>query len=142
MKPKWFHTSFFMIKVAAALIFDEYGNFLIAERADGSLAGKWEFPGGKIEEGETENEAVVREIMEELGVQVVTEKIVGVFSHAYPDREVELILIQCFLSEDQKIISDGSHSSHAWVALSDCEKYDFAPLDREIVEFLNQANTK
>jgi len=129
-----------MIRVAAALIFDKQGNFLIAERAHGKLAGKWEFPGGKIEAGETEEQAVAREIQEELGISVAPKKIVGVFSHTYAEQEVELALVRCSPFDDsQKIISDGSHAAHAWVQFSDCENYDFAPLDHEIVDFLKQA---
>lgn len=128
-----------MIRVAAALIFDSQGNFLIAERAHGKLAGKWEFPGGKIENGETEEEAVVREIQEELGILIVPEKVAGIFSHTYAEQEIELALIRCSpFDGSQKIVSDGSHAAHAWVQFSDCENYDLAPLDREIVEFLQQ----
>ena len=128
------------IRVVAALLFDNQGNFLVAERAYGEFAGKWEFPGGKIEEGETEEEAIIREMKEELDVGIVPEKIIGVFSHTYDERKIELVLVRCALVlPSQKIISDGSHLQHAWVQLSDCENYDFAPLDREIVEFLRQA---
>lgn len=124
------------IRVVAALIFDDSGSFLIAERSHGHLAGKWEFPGGKIEKGETEEKAIVREIREELGIDIVPEKIIGVFSHAYDEREIELVLIKCLFPPNQKITSDGSHASHAWVRLSECENFDFASLDGEIVEFL------
>jgi 8-oxo-dGTP diphosphatase len=126
------------IRVVAALIFDDSGSFLIAERAHGHLAGKWEFPGGKIEKRETENEAIIREIREELGIDVVSEKTIGVFSHAHDEKEIELALIRCLLPPHQKIVSDGSHANHAWVSFSKCDNFDFAPLDREIVEFLKQ----
>jgi 8-oxo-dGTP diphosphatase len=127
-----------MIRVTAALIYNNAGAFLIAERAHGKLAGKWEFPGGKIEEGETEQDAVKREIREELGVDVIPEKIVGIFKRTEPDKEIELILVECTLSSDQKIISDGSHLAHAWVQFSECENFDFAPIDVEMVEYLQQ----
>jgi 8-oxo-dGTP diphosphatase len=137
------------MRVSAGLIFNESGDFLVAERAYGKLAGKWEFPGGKIEEGETAEMAIVREIKEELGVDIRPEKIVGVFSlpavaqeseggYAYPEKEIELVLIQCSLFPNQKIISDGSHTEHAWIQFSECEKYDFAPLDREIIDYLQK----
>ncbi|MFA5831341.1 MAG: (deoxy)nucleoside triphosphate pyrophosphohydrolase [Candidatus Paceibacterota bacterium] len=128
------------IRVAAALLFDDHKNFLIAKRAYGQFAGKWEFPGGKIEEGETEEDAIIREMKEELDVDVVPEKVVGVFSHAHDERIIELVLVRCSLATpSQKIVSDGSHAEHAWVQLPDCENFDFAPLDREIVDFLKQA---
>jgi len=128
-----------IIRVAAALIFDDQGNFLIAERSRGKLAGKWEFPGGKIEEGETEEEAAVREVSEELGISVLSEKVVGVFLHVYQDREIELTLVRCsFIDPRQQIISDGSHLQHRWVQACDCSDFDFAPIDHEIVETLQK----
>lgn len=132
-----------MIRVAAALIFDEQGNFLIAQRARGKLAGKWEFPGGKIEAGETEQEAIVREIAEELGVSIFAEKIIGVFSRAYAEQEVDLTLIRCSLRDpSQEIISDGSHFQHAWIQFCHCRDFDFAPIDREMLDFLQKTHAE
>jgi len=128
-----------IIRVAAALIFDEQGNFLIAERSRGKLAGKWEFPGGKIEEGETEEEAVVREILEELGISVLAEKIIGVFSHTYKEQEIELTLVECSRCDLlQEIVSDGSHLQYIWAKFGDGQDFDFAPLDREIFDLLKK----
>ncbi|MCX6736305.1 MAG: (deoxy)nucleoside triphosphate pyrophosphohydrolase [Candidatus Parcubacteria bacterium] len=128
-----------MIRVSAALIFDDSGHFLIAQRSRGKLAGKWEFPGGKIETDETEKEAIVREIMEELAISVVPKKIVGVFSHTYAEQEVELSLVHCsFLGCAKDLVSDGSHLQHSWIGFEQTGDFDFAPLDRKIVEFLQQ----
>jgi 8-oxo-dGTP diphosphatase len=128
-----------MIRVAAALIFDDNGSFLVAERAHGKLAGKWEFPGGKLEEGETAEQAIIREMKEELDISVVPQRIAGVFSHVYAEQEVELILVHCEpFDHSQKILSDGSHNRHAWVRFVECDDLDFAPLDREIVEHLRR----
>jgi 8-oxo-dGTP diphosphatase len=127
-----------MINVAAALLYDDNGCFLIAQRASGKLAGKWEFPGGKIETGETEFQAITREIKEELGIDVVPKKIVGAFTRRHFDTVIELVLVECDLLPDQKIISDGSHLSHEWIQFSESENYDFAPLDKEIIQFLQQ----
>lgn len=128
-----------IIHVAAALLCNGNKKFLIAKRAHGHLVGKWEFPGGKIDEGETKNETVIREIREELGVTIVPEEIVGIFRHVYGERDIELTLIRCsFPCVDEKLISDGSHSEHAWISLSECGNFDFAPLDEKIVEFLTK----
>jgi mutator protein MutT len=131
-----------MMNVSAALIFDESGSFLVAKRAYGKLAEKWEFPGGKIEEGETAEMAIVREIKEELGLDIIPEKKVDVFFHSHKEWEVELVLIQCSLFPSQKIVSDGSHTEHAWIQFSECKKYDFAPLDMEIIEYLKRKSYK
>jgi len=131
------------IQVAAALIFDGQGNFLIAQRSRGKLAGKWEFPGGKIEEGETEKEAIVREINEELGLSISAEKIVGVFSRTYAEQEVELTLVQCSLCDlSQEIISDGSHLQHTWTQFHHCQDFDFAPIDREMLDVLQKTHVQ
>ena len=67
-----------VVEVAAGLIRDERGRYLITQRRQGShLAGKWEFPGGKVEAGETDAAAVVRECREELGVEVVVGRRIG-----------------------------------------------------------------
>ncbi len=129
-----------MIRVSAALIFDDSGHFLVAQRSRGKLAGKWEFPGGKIEPNENEKEAITREMMEELAISVLPEKIVGVFSHTYAEQEIELTLVHCsFCGRQEDLVSDGSHLQHSWIDFEQAEDFDFAPLDREIVEFLKNA---
>ncbi len=126
------------IRVAAAFILDEHGHFLIAQRSKGMLAGKWEFPGGKLEEGETDEMAIIREIEEELGVVVKPIKTIGVFNHQLVDLEIELVLIKCDLLPNQNIVSDGSHLQHAWIRLSEYNEYDFTVLDKELVQFLEK----
>ncbi len=82
-----------MIRVVAAALYDSQGRVLIAERPRGKhMAGRWEFPGGKVTPGEDEREAIVRELAEELGVEVWEAHPFMRLKHAYPDREVELSL--------------------------------------------------
>jgi len=83
------------IHVAAALVFGPAG-VLIAQRPAGThLAGLWEFPGGKIETGESPFEAVRRELREELGIEVEPVELWLVTRHAYPERSVVLHFIRC-----------------------------------------------
>jgi 8-oxo-dGTP diphosphatase len=78
--------------VAAALV-NRRGDVLIAQRPPGKWqAGRWEFPGGKIEPGETGEQAVRRELAEELGVRVEVATELGLFRHDYADRSVEITL--------------------------------------------------
>lgn len=82
-----------MIRVVAAALYDAQGRVLIAERPRGThMAGRWEFPGGKLTPGEDERAALVRELAEELGIEVWDAQPFMRLRHAYPDRDVELSL--------------------------------------------------
>jgi 8-oxo-dGTP diphosphatase len=81
------------ILVVAAALYDERGHVLIAERPrDKHMGGRWEFPGGKVEQGEPERVALGRELREELGIEVEAAEPLMRLRHAYPDRDVELSL--------------------------------------------------
>jgi 8-oxo-dGTP diphosphatase len=79
--------------VVAAALYDAAGRVLIAQRPPGKhMAGRWEFPGGKVARGEDEGAALARELREELGIEVAAAVPCMRLTHAYPDREVELSL--------------------------------------------------
>ena len=79
--------------MVAAALFDGDGRVLIAERPAGKhMAGWWEFPGGKVAEGEGDAEALVRELREELGIESHAAAPLMTLSHEYPDRIVDLVL--------------------------------------------------
>jgi len=127
------------VRVAAALISDRRGNFLVAKRTKGKFSGMWEFPGGKIEQEETAEEAVVREIKEELDIRIIPHKILGIFSQVFPKKEIEIELVSCSLPEDEeRIVSDGSHSEYKWIQIRDAEDLGFAPIDTDIIDFLQK----
>ena len=82
-----------LVPVVAAALFDGAGRVLIAQRPAGkALAGRWEFPGGKVAAGESERDALRRELREELGIEVTAARPFMRLSHAYEDRDVELSL--------------------------------------------------
>ena len=84
-------------EVSAALIFRD-GKLLITQRhADAHLGGLWEFPGGKREAGETFEQCLVREIREELGVEISVVELFEEISHAYPEKSVRLKFFRCQL---------------------------------------------
>ena len=92
------------IRVVAAALFDSRGQVLIAERPLGKhLAGRWEFPGGKIDAGESEEAALRRELREELGVAVGKARPLVSLSHDYADRRIEIALwiVEDFSGEPQ-----------------------------------------
>ena len=77
--------------VVAAALYDSDGRVLIAERPAGKhMAGRWEFPGGKVNVGEAEAQALSRELREELGIEVTSSRPYMRLTHSYDDRDVEL----------------------------------------------------
>ena len=95
------------LRVVAAALFDR-GRVLIAERPAGKhMAGWWEFPGGKVGAGETDSEALVRELREELGVETEPSHEIMTLTHDYPDRVVELVLFRATLLRGEPRGLDG-----------------------------------
>lgn len=81
------------LRVVAAALFDSSGFVLLAERPAGKhMAGWWEFPGGKVGVGESDAEALERELREELGIESRALRAIATMSHEYPDRIVDLVL--------------------------------------------------
>lgn len=124
------------LNVTAALIL--LGpKILIARRAPGLfLSGYWEFAGGQIEEGETPEECLKREIEEELGVQVKVGDFFMETEYAYPEKTVLLKAYWCELLTDNFVLTD--HNYVKWVEPKDFDKYNFAPADIAIVDVLKE----
>ena len=81
------------MKVAVAIITDKEQRLLIAQRPlHVPQGGLWEFPGGKLESNESAEDALVREIREEIGLEVLNARFLGEISHQYPDKKVELLV--------------------------------------------------
>jgi len=94
------------VLVVAGALFDGEGRVLIAQRPAGkALAGRWEFPGGKVDTGESEHAALRRELREELGVEVIAARPFMRLAHAYEDRDVELSLwiVERFAGEPRSL---------------------------------------
>ena len=119
-------------EVAAALIWQD-GKFLICQRpADKARALLWEFVGGKLEPGETGEEALVRECREELDMTVAVSGIFTDVTHEYPDLTVHLTLYHCTIAEGEPRLLE--HADMAWITSDEIEKYEFCPADVEILE--------
>lgn len=125
-----------MTEAVAALIWDE-NRFMICQRpahkARGSL---WEFVGGKVEPGESKEEALVRECREELGVTVDVGEIFMEVTHQYPDITVHLTLFSASIREGvpQKL----EHQDIRWITAEEIGKFSFCPADTEILEKLKK----
>ncbi len=125
------------LRVVAGALCDGRGRVLIARRpADRHMAGRWEFPGGKVGNGETESQALIRELHEELGVQVHEPQFCLRLRHAYPDRTVELScwLVRSFAGEPCGL--DGQQLK--WVQAADLFKEDILEADLPFIEALQR----
>lgn len=124
-----------VMTVAAAIIRGEEGRLLITKRFDEVHLGTlWEFPGGKVEHGESLSEALVREIREELGVGIKVGKLVLDQRHDYLDRTVHLHFFECYIL-DGKPIARGVREM-AWVEPSELDRFEFPSANQRLLEKL------
>lgn len=124
-----------MLEVAAAIIENGQGRLLIARRKEGkSQAGLWEFPGGKIEQGESVEACLQRELREEMNISIDPYEPFGVNDHAYGTTQIRLFVHRArFVGGD---ISLTDHDEYRWVSREELREYPFAPADIKFVEML------
>ena len=125
-----------MVEVVAALIRDGK-KFMICQRPEGkSRALLWEFVGGKVERGESKQEALIRECREELAITVAVGEVYFEVTHDYPDLTVHLTLFSCEIEEGipQKL----EHNDIRWISPDEIPLYDFCPADVEILKKIQQ----
>src|SRR6185436_9387988 len=123
-----------LVLVAACALIDADGRVLIAQRPPGrSMAGLWEFPGGKVEEGERPEETLIRELKEELGI-VVAEACLAPLtfaSHAYPDFHLLMPLYVCRRWEGTTRAQEGQNLT--WVRSNQLKDYPMPPADVPLI---------
>lgn len=126
-----------MINVVAALIYDNE-KVLIAKRSTGdfNVFGKWEFPGGKVESGETEEQAIEREIKEEFELEIKANKYITNNICKYPTKTVNLKLYDCTFISGEFNLHD--HSEYLWVNPDELLKYDLAPADIPLAKYVKE----
>jgi mutator protein MutT len=123
-----------MIEVSAALIFRD-GKLLITQRHVRShLGGLWEFPGGKREAGETFAQCLVREIREELGVEISVGELFEEISHDYPEKSVHLKFFVCKLLSGKPQPLDCA--AIRWVNKTELDDHKFPAADTQLLEKL------
>jgi len=123
------------IRVVAAVV-RRGGRLLVTRRPDrGERRGQWEFPGGKLEPGESEPEALVREIREELGCSLAVGPLILRHRHAYSDLAVELAFYECQLGPGEEPACLGV-AELDWAAPAALEGYDFLEADRAVLSDL------
>ncbi len=123
-----------MIEVTAGVI-QRNGLFLIARRAPGkSLEGYWEFPGGKVEAGETHEACLARELKEELDLDITVEEYIGESVSGEGEKQIRLVAYAA--RTEQETISSQDHDQLKWISIYEFEDYNFAPADIPIIEAL------
>ena len=123
-------------EVVAALIWDG-GRFMICQRPAHKARGLlWEFVGGKVEPGETREQALIRECQEELAITVAVQDVFMEVDHVYPDLTVHLTLFNASIAEGtpQKI----EHNDLRWITVDEIDEYEFCPADEEILRRLKE----
>lgn len=123
-----------MIEVVIGLI-EIDSKFLIARRTygDAPAIGKWEFPGGKIERCETDEEAMKREALEEVGIEVDVKEFLADYIQVYETRTIHLKLYHC-VSKTNDININQEHTDYAIVDFKEIGEYDLAPADYQLYE--------
>lgn len=122
------------VEVSAGLVF-RGGKLLITQRRPGDhLGGLWEFPGGKREPGESFEECLIRELKEELGIEVSIVALLESITHEYPEKTVRLEFFKCsWLRDEPRAL--GCHD-FAWVEAVDLMRYPFPPADARLLDML------
>ena len=128
------------VEVVAGLIFRD-GRLLACQRREsGAFPLKWEFPGGKVEPGESFEECLIREIAEELDIQVAVGQQFGVVKHSFTHFKMRMVVFMCsFVSGTPKAIGC---DTFAWVTRDELESYAFPVSDRNVITALRRGDYK
>ena len=122
------------IEVVAAIIHDKYGRIFATQRGYGDFKDFWEFPGGKIEQGETHEEALKREIWEELETKIAIEGLFTTVEWDYPQFH---LIMHCYLSHvESGHLELKEHEAARWLKKDELESVNWLPADEEMVRML------
>ena len=126
-----------MTEVVAVLIW-ENGKFMICQRPAHKARGLlWEFVGGKVEPGETKEQALERECREELGITVAVGDVFTEVTHVYPDLTVHLTLLNARIADGEPQLLE--HNDLRWITPREIDSYDFCPADEVILARIKAA---
>ena len=122
-----------MIEVSCAIIINPFDQVLVTQRsAHMPLPLKWEFPGGKIEDNETAEECLIREIREELNIEIEITSALSPNDHQYPNKLIRLIPFICKKTGGEIILKE--HANYKWLDVKDLLDLDWAEADVGVVE--------
>lgn len=125
------------IEVVAAIIFDADGRIFATQRGYGDWKDWWEFPGGKIESGETSQQALKREIREELDAEIEVGELIITIDYDYPQFHLTMHCFRCTLDT---AVTLKEHEAAKWLAQSELNSVKWLPADEEIIWELRKVN--
>ncbi len=124
-----------MIQVVAGIIYRTDGRFILARKKSGKpLAGLWEFPGGKCEKDETPEDALSREIAEELGIDILVDSLHTSYEYPINERHISFVFLKANYQGGVIRLSD--HDALAWVTVQEAAALNVAPADDKALSML------
>ena len=126
-----------VIEVVAAIIHDEEGRIFATQRGYGPMKDGWEFPGGKMEAGETPEDALKREIWEELETRIEVEQLFETIDYDYPDFHLTMHCYICKVESGKLTLKE--HEAARWLTKEQLSSIDWLPADRSIIGHLKES---
>ncbi len=126
-----------VIEVVAAIIHDEEGRIFATQRGYGPMKDGWEFPGGKMESGETPEEALKREIWEELETRIEVEQLFETIDYDYPDFHLTMHCYICKVESGKLTLKE--HEAARWLTKEQLSSINWLPADRSIIGHLKES---
>ena len=125
------------LQVVAAIICKD-NRIFATQRGYGEFRGQWEFPGGKVEPGETPEEALIREIKEELDIEISVGKYIHTVEYDYPTFHLSMLCFICKILSGSLVLKE--HEEARWLEKNNLYSVDWLPADLEIVSLLEREN--
>ncbi len=130
-----------LVRVVAAILYNENRKILITQRLQNShLGGLWEFPGGRIENLETPEQALRRELKEELKLDVLVGKRFWRATFEYDIKTVDISFYFCSLPQKNPVITPIGVQAYRWIKINELERYEIPPADEEMIRMLKKEN--
>ena len=123
------------VKVVAAIIIHE-NKIFATQRGYGEFKDGWEFPGGKIEPGETSQEALVREIKEELDIEIEVKDFLETVEYDYPEFHLAMDCFFCSIRSGELVLKE--HEAAKWLTVETLDSVDWLPADKGLVEGIRE----